>query len=141
MFECSMLYVLVLYVLIIYVLYFHRSCSSSTSSSSSVLFVCLFICLFFICIFVHNNKPKNTNSVVKYKHKLFAKVYWNTTLSLVKNLSKAKKQDMYIGLRPLWLSNFYFLISYLKSSHLNWAFGIKLWLLWKVWIRLFVFLT
>ena len=48
---------------------------------------------------------------------------------------------MYICLTPLWLSNFDFLISYLKSSHVNWAFGIKLWLLWKVWIRFFVFLT
>ena len=86
MFECSILYVLVFYVLIIYVLYFHRSFSSNSSSSSSssssvVLFVSLFV--FFICIFVHNNKPKNTNSVVKYKHEFFTKVYRNATLSLV----------------------------------------------------------
>ena len=76
MFGCSMLYFLVFYALRIYVPYFHRSCRSSTTSSSSSSLVVLFVCLFaFICIFVHNNKPKNTNSVVKYKHKLFAKVY------------------------------------------------------------------
>ena len=80
-------------------------------------------------------------SVVKYKHKIFTIVYWNSTLSLAKNLSKTKKQRMYMSLRRLWLFNFEFLIFYLKSSHLDWAFGIKLWLLRKVWISFFVFLT
>ena len=34
-----------------------------------------------------------------------------------------------------------FRISYFKSFHFNWAFGIKIWLLWKIWIRFFVFVT
>lgn len=117
--------VLVFYVLIIYVQCFHRSCSSS--STDFFFFLLCFCFLFF--------------SVVKYKHKIFTIVYWNSTLSLVKNLSKTKKQHVYMSLRRLWLSNFEFPFSYLKSSHLGWAFEIKLWLLRKVWISFFVFLT
>ena len=58
MFECSMLYVLVLYVLTVV-----------------LAVVVVLVCFIFICIFVHNNKLKNKNSVVKNKHKIFTKVY------------------------------------------------------------------
>ena len=38
---------------------------------------------FYLEDFFHNNKPKNANSVVKYKQKLFTIVYCNTTISLI----------------------------------------------------------
>ena len=34
-------------------------------------------------LFFHNNKPKNTNSVVKYKHKIFTIVYCNIIINLI----------------------------------------------------------
>ena len=44
----------------------------------------LFICFFNLqFLFIHDDKPKNTNSVVIYKHRIFTRVYHNTTISLV----------------------------------------------------------